>query len=134
MSGPKFAPVTASLLARKGAAQPSLMPAAIEPSRRLEPVLMPQLQEASHLDEHDMRLNLHDNLHCDGLAHEPAPAKKLFVSLSHGEYERLAIAAVKTGLTRHQLVRDALDYYFEQLVRDIGSNCRCVSGCAEKCS
>ena len=133
MSGSKFAPITANLLARKGAAVPTQMTGAIESlPRRLEPVRV--LEEFSQHDEHDERPALHELAQHDAHPHDAAPAKKLFVSLSHGEYERLAIAAVKTGLSRHQLIRDALDCYFEQLVRDIGTNCRCVSGCAEKCS
>ena len=75
------------------------------------------------------------------VAETPAPhdhdahPKKLFVSLSHAEHERLAIAAVKTGLSRHQLIRDALDLYFEQLSRDLGQECRCVAGttCLRSC-
>jgi hypothetical protein len=59
---------------------------------------------------------------------DPSRVKKLFVPLSHGEHERLAIAAVKTGLSRHQLVRDALEMYFEQLSADMGEDCACITG------
>jgi hypothetical protein len=60
--------------------------------------------------------------------HDPSRPKKLFISLSHREHERLAIASVKTGMDRHQLVRDALDAYFEQLSRDMHEGCACMSG------
>ena len=60
--------------------------------------------------------------------HDPARSKKLFIPLSHREHERLAIAAVKTGLNRHQLVRDALEMYFEQLSADMGDDCACITG------
>ena len=128
MSQPKFAPITASLLARKGSAAPSMMVSfadlsarAAEPHPGPRSEAPPVIARAAEPD-HDM--HAHDH------------AKKLFVSLSHGEYERLAIAAVKTGLSRHQLVRDALESYFEQLVRDMGEECRCVSGtrCANRCA
>jgi hypothetical protein len=65
--------------------------------------------------------------------HDPSRPKKLFITLSHREHERLAIASVKTGLDRHQLVRDALDAYFEQLSRDMHEGCHCMSG-AKNCS
>jgi hypothetical protein len=113
MSQPRFAPITAALLARKGSATPSSMtglsPAA-PPSVPSKEASTPPAAENSALPEQE--------------AHH----KKLFVSLSHAEHERLAIAAVKTGLTRHQLIRDALDLYFEQISRDLGEECRCVAG------
>ena len=128
MSQPKFTPMTASLLARKGNAMPSamtafgVMPKVESPPRVFEqpihvPPLTPPPMVHSHAD--------HDAVHI----------KKLFVPLTHPEHERLSIAAVKTGLTRHQLVRDALETYFEQLSRDMGHECRCVSGatCMKTC-
>jgi hypothetical protein len=117
MSQPRFAPITAGLLARKGSAAPSSMTgfaAAAAPSP--SPVELPFAESHGHRE--------HDTQH-----------KKLFVSLSQPEYERLAIAAVKTGLTRHQLIRDALEQYFEQLSADMGQDCRCVAGtvCGNSC-
>lgn len=119
MSQPRFAPITAGLLARKGNAAPSAMTGAPAPvsftpvmAKPVEPP--PFAESAPEPDVHN---------------------KKLFVSLSHPEHERLAIAAVKTGLTRHQIVRDALDIYFEQLLSDMGHDCRCVAGtaCTRSC-
>jgi hypothetical protein len=120
MSQPRFAPMTASLLARKGSAAPSSLNgftlAAMPPPRPVE-ISPPPFDESPVHREHD--------------AHH----KKLFVSLSHPEHERLAIAAVKTGLSRHQLIRDALELYFEQLSADMGHDCRCVAGtvCGNSC-
>ena len=124
MSQPRFAPITAGLLARKGNAAPTSMtnfapvvsaPAPMKPVEAVVPP--PPLPEHATPREHE------------------AHGKKLFVSLSHPEHERLAIAAVKTGLTRHQLIRDALDLYFEQLSTDLGHDCRCVAGtvCRNAC-
>ncbi len=120
MSQPRFAPITAGLLARKGTAAPSSMtgftPVAMPPPPP-KPIEPPAPSFSESQPEPD--------------AHH----KKLFVSLSHPEHERLAIAAVKTGLTRHQIVRDALDLYFEQLLADMGHECHCVAGsaCARSC-
>jgi hypothetical protein len=123
MSYARFAPITASLLARKGGAMPSsMMPPAIMPP------FVPAVERAAPRPaaqaepEHD-----HD------ASHDPTRPKKLFIALSHREHERLSIAAVKTGLSRHQLVRDALDAYFEQLSRDMHQECACMSG-AKTCS
>jgi hypothetical protein len=119
MSQPRFAPITAGLLARKGNAAPSSMssftPVAAPPPKPVEPP--PSSAEHQSFSEND------------------AQHKKLFVLLSHPEHERLAIAAVKTGLTRHQIIRDALDLYFEQLLADMGHDCHCVAGtaCARSC-
>jgi hypothetical protein len=124
MSQPRFAPITASLLARKGNAAPSAMTEFAPPP--------PVMHEAPSMPEKIAAPpHLHEVPHA---AHDPQH-KKLYVSLSHPEHERLAIAAVKTGLTRHQLIRDALDFYFEQLLRDMGEDCRCVAGrsCNKSC-
>jgi hypothetical protein len=119
--------MTAVLLARKGTAMPSAMvphhpaPVFVETPR---PVA--QASAAPPMAEHDH----------DAQPHDPSRPKKLVLALSHREHERLAIAAVKTGLSRHQLVRDALDAYFEQLSRDMREGCACMSGaakCGESC-
>jgi hypothetical protein len=111
----RFAPVTASLLARKGSAMPSAM---VPP-----PILPPFVPAASELPKSAQEA---DQDHPAAL--DPSRVKKLFIPLSHGEHERLAIAAVKTGLSRHQLVRDALEMYFEQLSADMGDDCACITG------
>jgi len=120
----RFAPITASLLARKGSAMPSTMAsvmplpssyghAAVEQPRPVHQAPAPHPPEA----DQDAQAQ-----------HDPSRQKKLFVALSHVEHERLAIAAVKTGLSRHQLVRDALEMYFEQLSADMGEDCACITG------
>ena len=126
MSQARFAPITANLLARKGSAMPSTMmphhpsPAWAEAVRPAPPPAAPIVppQDSDH-DAHP--------------PHDPSRPKKLFITLSHREHERLAIASVKTGLDCHHLVRDALDAYFEQLSRDMHEGCHCMSG-AKNCS
>jgi len=119
----RFAPVTASLLARKGSAMPSAM---VSP-----PILPPFVPAASELPKPAQEAPRVPALEADQdhpAALDPSRVKKLFIPLSHGEHERLAIAAVKTGLSRHQLVRDALEIYFEQLSADMGDDCACITG------
>jgi hypothetical protein len=124
--------MTASLLARKGGAVPSTIapryaaaPALAEMVRPAQPAAAAVVTEATMVPQ--------DNEHDMHLPHDPSRPKKLFIALSHREHERLAIAAVKTGLTRHELVRDALEAYFEQLSRDMREGCACMSG-AKACS
>ena len=127
MSQPKFAPITAGLLARKGGAMPSaLMPLAMvqrDAPMKVEAVVPPCSAAAAAPVEPPREQEAHP--------------KRLFVPLSHAGHERLAIASVKTGLTRHQIVRDALDLYCEQLSHDIGETCLCIARkgtCEASCS
>lgn len=133
MSQPRFAPITASLLARKGNAMPSPMVAfAMPATEEMEP--QPFVAPSIVMAAPRLPVGGATATHPPEPAHDPARPKKLFVAFSHCEHERLAIAAVKTGLSRHQIVRDALDIYFEQLTRDMGHDCRCVSGGCGSCS
>jgi hypothetical protein len=140
MSQVKFAPMTSSLLARKGGAMPSVLHAwrSMAPpeagivvtdlplaSFRDEPALPQTIQtyvEAHQAPAHRVHTPAHDKHD----AHD-GRTKKLFVPMSHAEHERLAIASVKSGLSRHQLVRDALEMYFAQLSADLGDDCPCVT-------
>lgn len=126
MSQPRFAPITASLLARKGAATPSAMLPRHDYVRHVAPLPPREEPEPALIHELDPDHSLHD----------PARPKKLFIAMTHREHEQLAIAAVKTGLTKHRLVRDALEIYFEQLALDMGDDCPCVTsgfGCRGGC-
>jgi hypothetical protein len=125
MSHARFAPITAGLLARKGSAMPSTMMPHHSSPARAEAVRPAPATPAMAPPQ--------DNDHDTHPPHDLSRPKKLFITLSHREHERLAIASVKTGLDRHQLVRDALDAYFEQLSRDMHEGCHCMSG-AKGCS
>jgi hypothetical protein len=131
MSHARFAPMTASLLARKGGAVPSTIAPRYAAAPALSEMVRPPQPAAAVVTEAAMAPQ--DNDHDTNLPHDPSRPKKLFIALSHREHERLAIAAVKTGLDRHQLVRDALEAYFEQLSRDMREGCACMSG-AKTCS
>ena len=55
-------------------------------------------------------------LHSD----HPDKPRRLMVSLSSNEHETLGLIAVKKGVTRHQLLRNALDEYLALLVEEYG--------------
>lgn len=120
MSYARFAPITASLLARKGAAMPSSMTPPFLPGP--QSVARPPLPELLAVPP------VPDSDHDGHPPNDPSRPKKLFIAMTHREHERLAIAAVKTGLSRHQLMRDALEMYFEQLSADMGEDCACITG------
>jgi hypothetical protein len=57
--------------------------------------------------------------------------RQLSVSVTPGEYETLGLIAVKKSVTRHQLVRNALDEYLALLVDEFGEGCQCIyTGCS----
>jgi hypothetical protein len=114
MSQPRFAPITADLLARKGAAVPS---AAKPPLAWLHEAPPPPLVEPS--PQH--------------FALEPGEKPhRIMVALSAREYETLGIAAAKKNATRHQIARAAMDAYFGQLAQEFHDRCRCVSDAARE--
>jgi hypothetical protein len=131
MSEPRFAPITTALLARKGHALPStVIPGQVpwEPEVRLngeenEPAfrLMSAGPEASS-DSHDV---VKTRAHRD--SQRP---HKVRVSLSDAEFERFGLAAVKRGVTRHQVLRDALNNYVDRLMQEYGNSCACIGGAA----
>ena len=117
MSTSRFAPITASLFARKGDAVPSAV--AVKPSLLWSrdvppPVVSPSAEPPPPLGDKPHRM---------------------MVTLSAAEFEKLGIAAVKKGMTRHQIVRVALDTHLERLKREYGG-CGCMamgSGCQSGC-
>jgi hypothetical protein len=136
MSG-KFAPITASLLARKGAAGPSTIfkssldwHAPILPRPHIVPETRPHIAQpapeaASH--RHD------ETIHRDD-AHY---LRKIQIGLSDNDHERLRILSARRETSRQQIVRDALVAYFEKQAHDYHDECRCLSGsgpCRNGCS
>jgi hypothetical protein len=64
----------------------------------------------------------------------PKKQHRIVIVLTEEEHETLGILAVKKGFTRHQVLRKALDAYFEWLTDEYGPNCRCVaSTCSKEC-
>ncbi|MGH6871961.1 MAG: hypothetical protein ACREHE_10700 [Rhizomicrobium sp.] len=121
MSQPRFAPITASLLARKGEAAPA---AATTPG----PTPMKPPLSWLHEVEPAPVTEMSDPF--------PIPAgekpHRIMVALSAREYETLGIAAVKKNSTRHRIAREAMDAYFAQLAREFHDACRCVSEAARE--
>jgi hypothetical protein len=110
-------PVTSSLLARKGDAVPSAI--ASKPSlywsdeRELPPLASPEAPAPSNA----------------------AKPRRMMVTLSASEFEKLGIASVKKGVTRHQIVRTALELHLERLKREFCEcGCMAVDGaCLQGC-
>ena len=114
MSQTKFTPITSRLLARKGDAVPSMVAAKTSIISRLAERKAQSASAANGLD-----------------SAQPGPpgiAKphRMTVVLSAAEYEKLGIAAVKKGVTRHQLVRTALDLHLERLRQEY-AGCACMA-------
>lgn len=124
MSSPKFAIMTADLLARKGGAAPSLFtpvhaavttqsdaastpftPAPWEPVKAATQAGPAPLPAADDADK----------------------PRRIMVMITHDELERLGIAAIKKGVSRHDIVRGALDSYFRKLAAELPQTCSCMA-------
>lgn len=111
MSSAKFAAITASLLARKGDAAPSVVVPVMAPPR---PALVPR-----------------DDRPFPSKPRQPDKAEKLrriVVSITQEELETLGIAAIKKGTSRHDIMRGALDDYFRKLSAEFPHPCACMEG------
>ena len=139
MSAGRFAPITSALLARKGDAAPSLaecsklaprwndvMPAASAAPQSLpRPVLTTRAPVSA--------ASAREKLEADSADHP----RRIVLSLSPAEHEKLGIAAVKKGLNRNQLVRAALESYLDALIKEYRASCACLGsegGRASCCS
>jgi hypothetical protein len=110
MSSAKFASITASLLARKGEARP----------------WAPQEAMAAPLAwRSDIRT---------APAAPPPPVKdrSCSVRMSAHDFERLGILAVKSNVTRQQLLKDALNQFLTAKAQDYA--CACLGACNSGCS
>ena len=114
MSSGKFAAITANLLARKGDAAPSaVLPVMTAPRptlvARTEALAMPEPPPFPR-DEH------------------PERPRRIMVSITQDELEKLGIAAIKKGVSRHDIVRGALDEYFRKIAAELPRPCACMEG------
>ncbi len=118
MSAAKFEALSANLLARKGDAAPSVIAPVMAPPRR---ALIPR-------DDRPLRA-------------EPPPfpseprrpdtmdkPRRIVISITHDDLERLCIVAIKKGATRQDIVRGALHDYFRKLSAEFAQPCACVDG------
>lgn len=111
MSSVKFAAITASLLARKGDASPSVVVPATAPPR---PAWVPR-------DDQSFRSERRQADNAEKL-------RRFMVSMTQEELERLDIAAIKKGTSRHDIVRSALSDYFRKLSAEFPHPCACMEG------
>lgn len=106
MSSPRFAAITSGLLARKGEARPWGMAAEEKPVLEWrEPRPAPALPSG--------------------------PLKSCTLRLTAQDYERLGILAVKTGKSRQQLLKDALNELLAARGRQL--SCACLGTCEKDC-
>jgi hypothetical protein len=111
MSSAKFASITSSLLARKGEARPWAQEALGTP-----PVWRSEIRPAT-------------------AAPPPPPPVKdrsCSVRMSAHDYERLGILAVKSGVRRQQLLKDALAQFLAGKAQDYA--CACLGACDRSCA
>ena len=61
----------------------------------------------------------------------PVKDKSCAVRMSLHDFERLGILAVKTGVTRQHLLKDALAQFLAAKAQDFG--CACLGACERNC-
>jgi hypothetical protein len=129
MDDNKFTPITANLLVRKGEAAPSSVTVVASRRRANRP------RAAA-----DNVVQMNGLVPPDGIFNKTALEKarqkphKIMVVLTELEHETLGHIAAKKGLTRHQIVRNALGGYFEWLIDEYGTSCRCIAtACSAEC-
>lgn len=118
MSPAKFAAITANLVARKGDAAPSVDGPVMAPRR---PALVPR-DDRTALPK--LPLFASERRHPENAD----KLRRIVVSITQEELERLGIAAIKKGATRHDIVRGALDDYFRKLSTEFPHPCACMRG------
>jgi hypothetical protein len=136
MSSPKFASITASLLARKGEAEPWSHTShhhGIHAGAHLH---------AEHHDDIQLGTAKVEKIPapwCRPEAGEPPPPpppskeKSCMMRMSAHDFERLGILAIKTGSSRQQLLKDALSEFLANRADEYGCSClgACENGCGE---
>jgi predicted transcriptional regulator len=167
MSGPRFASITAGLLARKGEAQPWSdppklplawdSPAGAEPPRSWPSTPQgltrpaPQPAQAPHqtavhnlpprpaAEPQPVRISPVHAAASPPIVAPPPDWKKCTVRMSHHDYERLGILAVKLNKTRHCLLQEAVDQMLNSITLNYGGGCACLAderagACEGNCS
>jgi len=146
MSYSKFASVTASLVARNGQAAPALVAVTTAANvSRARGSGRPEMSERRFVarsveNECVLSRGLVEDGYTrwrsdfasadtafDGRPSHRGQARKVMVAMTDAEYEALDLIAAKTGSTRHQVVRSALNGYFKWLADEYASTCRCIS-------
>ena len=123
----KFAPMTSALLARKGEAAPSVVAAQIGPSG-ITPVTVgffdPPAPRPAAPPKPAPEPQAPPRRQPDVARGEK---RRVVLTLTPEEFERLGIAAVKSNVTRQEFAREALFQSLAKTARDHGS-CPCMAG------
>ena len=123
MSYEKFAPMTSALLARKGEAAPSLVagqrvPREIEPRPRKDRIRTLKQVEVPAQSNKKASSKRRAKRSAPGLA--AATKRRVVLTLTNEEFERVETAAAKRNVTRQQLSRDALFAYLSAITPEYG--------------
>jgi hypothetical protein len=112
----KFEALAASLLARKGDAAPSVVAPVMMAPRR---ALMPRDERPVRPEPPSFPPEARQPDNKDRL-------RRIVVSITHEDLERLCIMAIKKGATRQDIVRGALHDYFRKLAAEFVQPCACI--------
>lgn len=125
----KFAPITANFLVRKGEAAPSLASKRIFDWAREPAAPSFRVAEAAS-DEAAAELLPCSEQTCSPELPDIGDVRKtrrLVLTLTAAEFERLGIAAAKKGGTRHELVQATMRKFFSEFSRELNGTCLCLS-------
>ncbi len=130
----KFSSITAALLARKGEAVPSVVagqigPKGIEPVSRksfVQPLKRPKTQART---EHNAAAPHRARRATPGVV--AGTKRRIMLTLTNEEFERVGVAAVKRNVTRQQLARDALFAYLSAMAVEF-EDCACLAASEER--
>ncbi len=123
MTAGKFQALSASLLARKGDATPSVV----------APVMAPPRRALTPSDDRPLRA---EPLPFPSEPRRPDNADKprrIVISITHEDLERLCIAAIKKGATRQDILRGALHDYFRKVSAELAQPCACMDAGSCRC-
>ena len=129
MSGSKFASITSSLLARKGEAEPWH-----EPLRKDLPWQKVEAEQGANWpplgpagDPPTVRTTSKAVTRPRKKSSNDPRDKTCAVHMTHYDYERLGIIAVKKATSRQRLMQQALEEFFGRMARDYANECACLS-------
>jgi hypothetical protein len=133
VSRAKFAPITSALLARKGDARPWQPEASAIAKLATAPFAVGSTDDmppaVENVSPQHTQLNLLKvTFESPEFSSGAERAKRCTVKLSSAEYERLGIIAVKKNTTRQQILRRAVEQYFELAQREYEKDCECLGG------
>ncbi len=119
MSDAKFASITSALLVRKGEAAPSVI-SVMPPPAMSAPFVMPVIPRpkaaARKVERHEEHVSTAGDR-----------KRRVVITLTSEEYQRLGIIAAKRDSTRHDMVRDVLFVQLDAYAREQAANCACIN-------